>query len=99
MRLLLTCCLLLQVAAPVWACQHAAATPCHHCCDAADDADGQAPVCLHCAAHGQTWGVGAVPAVPAAVEGDGDWRPSRELAPPPVFADSLFKPPIFLPVV
>jgi hypothetical protein len=102
MRLILAGCLLLQVAVPVWACQHAGDTPCHHCChDAApgDTSDDKASACSHCMGQGQTWSVVAVPAGPHIADGRDPWRASRQAGPPLVFPDRFFKPPIVvLPV-
>jgi hypothetical protein len=96
-RLILAGCLLLQVVAPVWACQQTGDTQCHHCCHDAgpgDNAEELAPICSHCMGHGQTWTVVAAPAGAVTVDDPDRWRPSRVIALPPVFPDTLFKPPI-----
>lgn len=100
LRLLLACCLLLQVVTPLWACQHDAGSPGHHCCDGPgtpSDTGDKAPECRHCFGHGQTWNFYTPSAGPVFAGGVDRWRLSRESGPPPFFPDRLFKPPIFVP--
>ena len=100
-RLLLAGCLLLQLAAPAFACQHVASADCHHCChDSGDgDADDPAPLCAHCLGHGQTFSVTAPEADPVALTARDCWRASSEGGPPSDLPDPLFKPPKTSPSV